>query len=879
MSARRGIIRRAVVALAVFLVVVLVVGTGLAIWVLRRPLPATEGTLTIAALGAPVTVTRDERGVPHLWAESDRDLFLAQGFVHAQDRFFEMDYRRHVASGRLSELLGDVAEARTADAVTRTLGWRGVAQEEWDLLGSEARSLLQAYADGVNTYLEGREASELAMEYTVLGLQVEVPDIEPWTPEDSLTWLKAMAWDLKSNYDEELERTRVYRTVGNVERVAELFPAYPYEAHEPVVIPAAPGDGGGPGEAVDASLESGTAGGGRTEYRAAAEAIDTALLALGAVPRLVGGDDGVGSNSFVVSGEHTASGLPLLANDPHLSVGMPGVWHQVGLHCVAVGPGCSFDVSGFSLSGLPGVLIGHNGALAWGLTNMRADVTDFFLERMHTDGTYERGEERVAIESRSEVIEVAGAEPFSLTVQSTIHGPIISGVLDEVSTVASAPVPAGSPPGGIDGYAVALAWTGLEPGRTIEGILALNRATTADDVAAAAALFDVPAQNIVFATADGDIGHQAAGGIPIRSPLAVNAVPVDGTWPRPGWDSTFDWEGIVPAENLPRTLNPGEGFVVAANQAVTVPGGGPFLTADFDHGYRSERIRTLLEEAIATGEDLTVEAANEIMLDTANPLAEVLVPTILRLDIDDAFLREAVDELSLWEGEGYANDVDSSGAAYFNAVWANLVSLTFDDELPDGTTSRDDSRWIRVISVLMEDPRNPWWDDVSTVSITETRDEILLRALQHARNQLTNTLGKDADRWRWGDLHRAHLTHPVLPSQTTPGVLAWLMNPTPVAVAGGSSSVNATGWDASPGEDGIFSYAMTTAPSMRMVVDLEDPNTSTWVVASGTSGHPTSRNYANQLGAWVRGETFGWAFTREVVEEEAVATLTLTPGE
>jgi penicillin amidase len=877
-SARRGIIRRVFVVLAVLLVVVLVAGTGLAAWVLRRPLPATDGTVTIAALGAPVTVSRDERGVPHLWAESDADLFLAQGFVHAQDRFFEMDYRRHVASGRLSELLGDVPEARTADTVIRTLGWREVAEEEWDLLGSESRALLQAYADGVNTYLEGREASELAMEYTVLGLQVEVPDIEPWTPVDSLAWLKAMAWDLKSNYDEELERTRVYRTVGNVERVAELFPAYPYEAHEPIVVPAAPGDDGGPGQAVDASFETGTLSGSRAEYRAAAAAFDTALLALAAVPRLVGGDDGVGSNSFVVAGGHTASGLPLLANDPHLSVGVPGVWYQIGLHCVAMGPDCSFDVSGFSFSGLPGVLIGHNGDLAWGMTNTRADVTDFFLERVHSDGTYERGEERVDTESRTEVIDVAGAEPFSITVQSTVHGPIVSGVL-EVSTAASAPVPAGSPPGGIDGYAVAIAWTGLEPGRTIEGILALNRAASADDVAAAAALLDVPAQNIVFATSAGDIGYQAAGSIPIRSPLAVNAVPVDGTWPRPGWDATFDWEGNIPAENLPRALNPEEGFVVAANQAVTVQGGGPFLAEDFDHGYRSDRIRTLLEEAIAAGEDLTVEAANAIMLDTANPLAEVLVPAILRLDIEDAFLREAVDELALWEEQGYPNDVDSSGAAYFNAVWANLVSLTFDDELPDGTTSRDDSRWIRVISVLMEDPRSPWWDDVSTVSITETRDEILLRALQYARNQLTNSLGKDADRWQWGDLHRAHFTHPILPPETTPGVLAWLVNPTPVAVPGGSSSVNATGWDASPDEEGVFSYAMTTAPSMRMVVDLENPNASTWVMTSGASGHPTSRHYADQLGAWVRGETFNWPFTREAVDEQAAATLTLTPGE
>lgn len=872
MNARRGIIRRIAVAIAALLVVVMVAGFALTVWVARRPLPDTAGTVTIEALDAPVTVTRDARGVPHLWAESDRDLFLAQGYVHAQDRFFEMDYRRHVAAGRLSELVGDVEEARTADSVIRTLGWRRVAEQEWELLGEESRGILEAYAAGVNTYLEDREASELAVEYTVLGLAVEVADIEPWTPIDSLTWLKAMAWDLKANYTEELERTQVYRAIGNVDRVAELFPDYPADAHEPIVPPTTTA---APGDAVEASHVPEDP----AVYRAASDAIDSTVLALAAVPQLVGGAEGVGSNSFAVAGEHTSTGLPILANDPHLTVGMPGVWHQVGLHCAAPTDDCTFDVSGFSFSGTPGVIIGHNDALAWGLTNMGADVTDFFLERVHPEGTYERGDELVPLESRTEVIEVAGGEPFRVEVTSTVHGPIVSSVMDSVATAAGSPVPVGSPSGGIDGYAVALAWTALDPGRTVEAIFALNRAANADDVAAAAALFDVPAQNIVFATVDGDIGYQAPGRIPIRSPLTFNAVPVDGSWPRPGWDPAFDWEGYLPAENLPRTLNPEEGFIVAANQAVTVPGGGPFLARDFDHGYRSERIRTLLEDAIARGDDVTVAAANEVMMDSANPLAAVLVPSILRLDIEDAFLQEAVDELAAWQEEGYPNDSESSGAAYFNAVWANLMSLTFDDELPEGTSSKGGSRWIRVISVLMEDPRNPWWDDVSTVSVTETRDELLLRALGHARNQLTNSLGKDADRWRWGDLHEARFTHPVLAPESVPGVLGWLMNPTPVQVSGGSSSVNATSWNASTDEDGTLSYTMTATPSMRMVVDLADLDASTWVVTSGTSGHPTSRHYADQLGAWARGEVYGWPFTREAVEAEAADTLTLTPGE
>ena len=847
-------------------VAALVAGSALAAWVARRPLPTMGGTVTIEALDAPVTIIRDDLGVPHLWAESDRDLALAQGYVHAQDRFFEMDYRRHVAAGRLAELVGDVESARTADAVIRTMGWRRVAEQEWEILSDEARGLLESYAAGVNTYLEGREASELGLEYTVLGLQVAHAEIEPWTPVDSLTWLKAMAWDLKTNYTEELERAQVYRAVGNVERVNELFPAYAADVHEPIIQPGTVG-------AVPAAHTPEAA-----LYRAAAEAIDTTVVALEAVPRLVGGVDGVGSNSFVISGARTASGSPLLANDPHLAVGMPGPWHQIGLHCTVQDEDCSFDVSGFSFSGMPGVIIGHNASLAWGLTNMLADVTDFFLERVYPDGTYSRGEERVPLESRTEVINVAAGEPFHIEVASTVHGPILSGVLEAVRTAAGAPVPAGSPEGGVDGYAVALAWTALHPGRSMEAIFALNRATNAEEVAAAAALFDAPAQNIVFATVDGDIGYQAPGLIPIRSPLAVGGVP-DGSWPRPGWDPAFDWQGFVPAENMPRTLNPEEGFIVAANQAVTVPGGGPFLTYDFDQGYRSDRIRTLLLDTLVGGDGITLADANEIMLDSANPLAAVLVPSILRLEIDDPFLEEAVTELAAWERQGYPNERDSAGAAYFNAVAANLMALTFDDELPAGMTSKGNSRWIRVISLLMDDPRNTWWDDASTVSVTETRDEVLVRALHNARNQLTNALGKDADRWRWGDLHEARFTHPLFSPDVAPGVLAWLMNPTPVQVSGGSSSVNATSWNAATAADGTFTYAMTAAPAMRMVVDLGDVDSSTWVTTSGTSGHPASRHYADQTGAWARGDVFPWHFSREAVDDNAAATLTLTPGE
>jgi len=867
-SARSGVLRKIFIGLSVTLVLALVAGVAVVAWVLRRPLPQVSGTRQVPGLTAEVTVIRDGQGVPHLYAESDADLFAAQGWVHAQDRFFEMDLRRRVASGRLSELLGDERRARESDTLMRTLGLRRVAEAEWELLDAGHRELLEAYTRGVNAYLEGREGSELAMEYTVLGLRMSLAEIEPWTPVDSLVWLKAMAWEQRANFDQELERAAVYYAVGDVGRVAELFPAYPEDVRAPIIPPATVPEPSVPGTVDDAAW---------TDIAGARGAVTAALRSLQAGPRLIGGVDGVGSNSFVVAGSHSETGLPILASDPHSAVSAPGIWHQIGLHCVELTDTCTFDVSGFSLSGIPGVVIGQNGSLAWALTSMGADVTDFFLERVYPEGNYLYGDGRLPLETRVEEVAVADGDPFTVEISSTRHGPIVTRALPETAVASGAPVPSDSPAGGRDGYVVAVAWAGLVPGRTLGGLLDLARATSPAEVAAAAALLDAPAQNILYATSDGDVGYQAAGRIPIRSQSVVGAVPADGTWPRPGWDPAFDWEGFLPAENLPRALNPAEGFIIAANQAPTVEGGGPFISADFDYGFRSQRLRNLLVAHLEEGAKVTVEDANDLMLDSAHPIAGVMVPAILRLTVESEFIRQAIRELRLWRDEGYPNDADSAGAAFFNTIWANVLTLTFGDELPQDVVPNGDSRWMQVLVRLMEDERNPWWDDVSTLRVTETRDEILVRAVELARFQLTNSLGKDADRWRWGDLHRVRLEHAFLTPERTVGPLAWLANPTPFEVSGGTASVLATTWDAATPSGERADFTTVSAPSMRMVVDLADRDRSTWVVISGTSGHPTSRHFADQVAAWRDGEWFAWPVTRASVDAAARDTLTLAP--
>ena len=863
-----NLIQRLAIVVAAVLVVVLVAGAALAAVLTRRPLPEYSGDSTLRILSSDVEVLRDDRGVPHIYADTDTDLMRAQGYVHAQDRFFEMDYRRHVTAGRVSELVGENDAALAADQVIRTLGWRRVAEQEWELLSDETRALYDAYAQGVNAYLDTREASQLGVEYTVLGLVTELQEIEPWTPVDSLAWLKAMAWDLGGNYDQELGRATAVRALGgDVARVEELYPAYPGEQNLPILPPA---DAVTVPTVEDASWEEIPAG--------AVEAVDTAYAALQATPRLLGAGDGIGSNSFVVSGAHTASGSPVLANDPHLGVSAPGIWHQVGLHCREVSTLCTFDVAGFDFAGMPGVIIGHNAELAWGLTNLGADVMDFFLERVYDDGTYLRGGERVPLTRRTETIRVNGGSDVSLSVAETAHGPIVSGILPDTAAANNTPVPDGSPSPGFGGYAVALSWTALTPGRSAEAIFAINRSRNAEDIAAAAALFDVPAQNIVFATTSGDIGYQAPGRIPVRQHVEDGPVPSDGTWPRPGWDGRYDWAGYVPAEDMPRALNPEEGFIVAANQAVQPAGVGPFLTEDWDYGYRSQRLRELITGAVAAGTPIDAEWANTAMNDEASPYAALLVPALLDVPVVDPFVGEAVSLLGDWQQADYQQGDDSAAAAYFAAVWANLLDLTFADDLPEALAPEGGSRWLAVVDELLEDPTSPWWDDRRTVNLVESRDEILLQALTAARNELTQTLGKDPGDWRWSRLHVVAPRHAVLGADV-PAPVRWFANPPAVGLGGGSSIVNATGWDAAAEVEGRRDYGVTSIPSMRMAVELGDLDQSVWVNFTGVSGHPASEFYDDQMPAWAAGETFAWPFTRAAVDEATTVTRTLrAPG-
>ena len=398
--------------------------------------------------------------------------------------------------------------------------------------------------------------------------------------------------------------------------------------------------------------------------------------------------------------------------------------------------------------------------------------------------------------------------------RSTVHGPIVSDVLetlDEAGAQAPTPEPAPFTP---EGYAVSLSWTALTPGRTADAVFALNQATNWDEFRSAAELFEVPSQNLVYADTDGNIGYQAPGKIPVRRP-GSGLGQADGTWPRPGWSSDWDWNGYIPFQDLPSVRNPDEGFIVAANQQVIGAEYRHRITSDWDYGYRSQRIRDVLTEKIAAGEKLDAADMNELQTDTTNAFADALVPSLLAappVDGDTAatrqFTAEAVQLLRGWDGSQPAAQTGddragtSAAAAYFNAVWSNLLRLTFQDQLPESIHPDGGGRWFEVVTALLADKDNPWWDDASTPTITESRDQVIGQALKDARLELTASLGKDPAKWEWGKLHTLQLEQQPLGGEGIPAPVRGLFNSGSYRMGGGSSIVLATGWDAS--EQGVL---------------------------------------------------------------------------
>ncbi len=816
----------AALRVAVVVVIALVVAGGGAVYALLRwSLPQTTGQLALPGLQASVEVLRDAAGVPHIYADNVQDLFMAQGYVHAQDRFYQMDVWRHTTAGRLSEMFGDAT--LEDDRFLRTVGWHRVAEEEYAQLDADTRAALDAYTTGVNAYLAGRSPLAVHNAYAVLALTGYRPaSLEPWTPADSLAWAKAMAWDLGSNARDELMRVRLEKAIG-LEHATDMLldPA----ADIPVILPEPMFDSKAPG--LSQSANSGGTG------------------------------EGIGSNNWVLAGSRTTTGAPILANDPHLGIQMPSIWYLNGLHCRQVSAACPYDVSGYSFAGDPGVIVGHNGRIAWGVTNNYPDVQDLFIERydpadpnrVEVNGAFE------PLTTREEVIQILGGGSETLTVRTSRNGPLIESVWGPARRAFEEQVPIDDVTLG-PGYGLAMRWTALEPGRLFQAVLKLNRAQNFDDFRNALRDWTVPSQNVIYADVDGNIGYQMPGQVPQRNGG-------DGSRPVPGWVDDYQWGEYLPFEALPYTFNPAQGYVVTANQPVlTGADAGRFVGAGFDQGYRAARINDLIQAQPT----LSADDVAALQGDNYNASAADLVPLLTALTVGDPKLTAAQAALSDWD---YQMHMDSQPAAIYIAVFNALLTDIFRPGVPEEYWFRGGSSTFAALRKILPEADNAWWGP-------EGRDAALERAFREGYADLERRLGTNADAWRFGALHTATFADATVGSSGIAPIEA-LFNRGPFPTSGWGSIVNATGANLScygRSEDPCDNpYAVTNVPSMRMILDVTDWDNGRMIHTTGQSGHPLSAHYIDMADAWRLIQSRPAPFSRAAVEAAVVETLVFVP--
>ena len=858
-----GIIKR--LALILFCLVLFL--AAFLFYSIRRSFPQIDGEVRLNGLNAGVQVIRDQYGVPHIYAENRDDLFRAQGYVHAQERFWQMDFWRHTGKGELSELFGK-SQLET-DRFLRMMGWARTAQEEVKQLDEISRTILQAYSEGVNAYLADRQGTRLSLEYGILKLTNREYKPEPWTPLDSLVWGKVMSWDLGMNLSTESSRARLLKYI-NAKQIDELYPPYP--SMNPLVLPDFHSmQSNAQAEAVDFSPQSTQSAQRKKEFSSKLRVLSVLgsefSTASAWIPSNLpiedllenfpvgnNGDSGIGSNNWVISGDRTKTGKPLLANDPHLQAQMPNIWFQIHLQCSPENEDCRFNVSGFSMAGVPGVIIGHNQRIAWGFTNVAPDVMDLYVEKLNPQNPdqYEVNGSWIDMKQIHEEITVSGGKPEPVRIRYTRHGPVISDFsksAKEITRTKTATMP--------QQYELALRWTALDRSTTFPAIWQMNLAKNWQDFRTAASHFDVPSQNIVYADVDGNIGYQFPGKVPVRRKG-------DGTYPVPGWTDEYEWTGFIPFQDLPYDFNPASGYIASANNAVVADNHRHFITKDWDYGWRAKRIVEMIESQT---NPIDSEFMKKMQADNKNYNASHLVPALMRIPLQDPHLTQVRNLLGNWD---YHQNADSIPAALFETFWRKLLEEVFHDDLPASFRPTGGSRWIEVIRLLLQQPENRWWDNRKT-SAVERRDDVLIEAFRKAVHELEEQAGKNPADWRWGDLHTVTFRNGSF-GQSGIKIMEWFFNRGPFPTGGGSSVVNATSWNAA-----ADSYEVTALPSMRMIVDLSDFDQSYAIHTTGQSGHAFHPHYIDMAEPWRKMQYHPMLWTRSSIESNAEGTLQLIP--
>lgn len=783
-------------------------------WLLKRPLPQTAGQLSLSGLQEGVEVLRDPWGVPHIYAQNETDLFFAQGFVHAQDRLWQMEFQRRLVAGRLSEIFGK--QTLQVDRWLRILSMRRVAEQGAELLKPEVSAAIEAYAAGVNARIA---LGRLPVEFTILRHQPQ-----PWTVVDTLSWLKMMSWVLSVNWESELLRARLIDRLGP-ELAAELEPDY-FERC-PIIMP----------EGIDYS------GIGERALKRAEDARPFTGPPTNA---------GLGSNNWTLCGARTESGAPLFANDMHLALSIPAIWYENHIE------GGDLKATGISLPGLPGIISGHNGRVAWGYTNGFDDVQDLYMERLRNnpDGRVQYEYQGAWLDAQviREEIRVKGGETEFEDVIVTRHGPIINSLNNY-------------PGQSQEEQPLALRWISLEPEATANTILATLRARSCHEFHESLRDWVAPLQNIVHADIEGNIAYSHPGHVPIRAKG-------DGTIPVPGWTGEYEWTGYIPFDELPHVINPDRGYIVTANNRIVEEDYPYFLTTEDIFGAdRALRITELLEAR----EKISVEYVKKMQFDQLSVTAREVKAYLEQLDVaGDARLAAALDLIRAWDG---THSVDSSAAAVYQVFMRRMIFLCLGDKLGDLTIhyaglgptpgltegSIFGARAWMWIEKTLADPHSHWFDQGDG----ETRDDIMRLALAETVDYLTAELGPDSTAWAWGKLHKLTYSHPL--GQVKP--LDRLFNRGPYPLGGDGTTI----WMGLTTQHDLSNPGVI-GPPFRFIADLSDLRNSWGLLAPGNSGHPGSKHYDDQAQAWFDAGYHPLLFDRPDVERHAQSRLHLAPS-
>lgn len=808
---------------------------------LRLSLPRTDGTQHLPGFADRVEILRDRWGVPHIYARSNSDLFAALGYVHAQDRLWQMELNRHTGHGRLSELFGPMA--LETDRFIRVLGFSRQARRDLETLSDETRAIIAAYVQGINTFLAAN-STRLPVEFMLLRHQPQ-----PWQAEDILVWSKIIAYGLSFNWATELLNAHILAALGE-EQARRLLLHYPDD--QPATLPR------------DAFARNGIG--------------EQLLDVVARIGRNMNGQHfGEGSNAWVINGQRSSSGKPLLANDPHLSITLPSIWYEAHLE------GGDFRVTGVTFPGAPGVLIGHNERIAWGITNSMLDVQDLYIERFDPQDPLRyawRGEWEQAQVFHEEIHIKGQQEPFREEVRVTRHGPVISAVAAPPESPLrphSAPQqpdqpdqPADERPAApcAEHEEIALRWSVFDFSRTVQSLIALNRAHNWEEFRAAVAQWDAPPQNFVYADVDGHYGYALGGLVPIRARG-------DGRFPMPGWDGLHEWEGYIPADELPAAYDPSEGLAVSANNRITSERDAhhQHLHGEWMNGYRAMRIRELLD---ATPQH-TVQSFASIQLDQQSLPGMELAHLVADLPLTDELEIQARDTLAAWDGDV---NPDSVAASIYATLRYHLERQAYAQmgALRTGVVGHgifqiapgEEALSRRSLPGILARIKADWYisDAPAWPGADRSWKAILQESMRLAVNDLRQHFGADMQQWHYGRLHTLTLRHTL--GRTS--MLAPIFNRGSWPIGGDIDTICKGSAPHIVGREPV-----PILPCYRQICDTSDWDASICVLISGQSGHPASRHYTDMTALWLRGKYHPMLWSRSLVEQHTASTLIIEP--